>query len=101
MKNITTTDLAAMGTEATIVDVREEDEFAGARVAGATNVPLSELAARLDDIPRDRTVYIMCLSGGRSARATAFLAEQGLDVVNVLGGISQWHGDGLPIVQAA
>lgn len=101
MKNITTTDLAAMGAEATIVDVREADEFAGARVDGATNVPLSELAGRLGDIPKDRTVYIMCLSGGRSARATAFLEEEGYDVVNVLGGISQWHGDGLPIVMAA
>jgi rhodanese-related sulfurtransferase len=101
MNNITTTDLAAMGAEATIIDVREEDEFAAARVAGATNVPLSVLAERVDEIPRDRTVYVMCLSGGRSARATAFLQERGLDVVNVLGGINQWYGDGLPVVQAA
>lgn len=100
MTSISTSELAALGADATIIDVREADEFASARVVGATNVPLSELAGRLSDIPQDGTFYVMCLSGGRSARATEFLVDNGFAAVNVLGGISQWHQDGFPIAQA-
>ncbi|MFC5503323.1 rhodanese-like domain-containing protein [Lysinimonas soli] len=101
MKSISTSELAALGADATIIDVREADEFASARVAGAINLPLSELAGRLADIPQGGTFYVMCLSGGRSARATAFLIENGFAAVNVLGGINQWHQDGFPVMQAA
>ena len=101
MKAITTTELAALGNDITLVDVREVDEFDNARVEGAINVPLSELQTRVDDVPSDTTVYVMCLSGGRSAKAVAWLEQQGRDVVNVLGGISQWDLDGLPVVRGA
>jgi rhodanese-related sulfurtransferase len=101
MNSITTTDLAALGSDITLVDVRETDEFAAARVDGAINIPLSQLQARVDDVPTDTTVYVMCLSGGRSAQATAWLEQRGHDVVNVLGGISQWDLDGLPVVRGA
>jgi rhodanese-related sulfurtransferase len=101
MKAITTTELAALGNDVTLVDVREIDEFANARVDGAINVPLSELSTRVDDVPSDTTVYVMCLSGGRSAQAVAWLEQHGRDVVNVLGGISQWDLDGLPVVRGA
>lgn len=101
MKAITTTELAALGNDITLVDVREVDEFDNARVVGAINVPLSELQTRVDEVPSDTTVYVMCLSGGRSAKAVAWLEQQGRDVVNVLGGISQWDLDGLPVVRGA
>lgn len=101
MKAITTTELAALGNDITLVDVREVDEFDNARVEGAINVPLSELQTRVDEVPSDTTVYVMCLSGGRSAKAVAWLEQQGRDVVNVLGGISQWDLDGLPVVRGA
>lgn len=98
MTEITVTDLAALGSGITLIDVREADEFAEARVDGATNLPLSQLPGLLDQVPSDETVYVMCLSGGRSARATAYLEAEGRDVVNVLGGISAWHGAGLPVI---
>lgn len=101
MKAITTTELAALGNDITLVDVREVDEFDNVRVEGAINVPLSELQTRVDEVPSDTTVYVMCLSGGRSAKAVAWLEQQGRDVVNVLGGISQWDLDGLPVVRGA
>lgn len=97
MNSISVDELAALGREASIVDVREADEYAEARVPGAKNLPLSSLASSLSDLPARQPVYIMCASGGRSARATAFLAEQGFDAVNVLGGITEWYRSGHPI----
>ena len=97
MTTISPTDLAALGADATIVDVREPDEFTDARVAGALNIPLGTLPARLAEIPRDRPVYVMCLSGGRSAQATAYLTREGVDAVDVDGGITTWYHSGLPV----
>lgn len=101
MTTISPIDLAALGADALIVDVREPDEFTDARVAGALNIPLGTLPDRLSDVPRDRTVYVMCLSGGRSARATAYLAAEGVDAVNVDGGITNWYQSGLPVDRGA
>jgi len=97
MTTISPTDLAGLGAEATIVDVREPDEFTQARVAGALNIPLGTLPTRLGDLPRDRPVYVMCLSGGRSAQATAYLVGHGVDAVNLEGGITRWYQSGLPL----
>ncbi|MFC5792042.1 rhodanese-like domain-containing protein [Agromyces tardus] len=83
--------------DAFIIDVREPEEVARARVDGTLHIPLGSLVARLDEVPRDRTVYVMCALGGRSAQATRFLAEQGIDAVNIDGGITEWHSAGLPV----
>lgn len=105
MNQISVTELAALfnapGIDAAlsgaiIVDVREPDEFAGGHAAAATNIPLGQLDERLAEIPTDRTVYLICHSGGRSARATAALAARGIDAVNVDGGTSAWTDAGLP-----
>ncbi|MGW9184366.1 rhodanese-like domain-containing protein [Agromyces sp. NPDC055661] len=87
--------------DAYIIDVREPDEVARARVDGAVHIPLGSLVARVDEVPRDRTVYLMCAVGGRSAQATQFLAAQGVDAVNIDGGIMAWHRSGLPVVTGA
>ena len=101
MNSISTTELAAVGNVGAILDVREADEFAQARVEGAKNLPLSELSHRLGEVSRNQILYVMCLSGGRSAQAVSYLSEQGYDVVNVDGGISAWHQNGLPIAMGA
>ena len=94
MKSISVDELAALGREASIVDVREVEEYAEARVPGAKNLPLSSLGSSLGELRARRPVYVMCASGGRTARAAAFLAEQGFDAVNVLGGITEWYRNG-------
>ncbi|MAT18857.1 MAG: sulfurtransferase [Leifsonia sp.] len=101
MQSITPTDLAALGDTATIVDVRERDEYDAAHVPGVIHVALSELTSRFAELPDDRTLYVMCLSGGRSVQATNFLTAQGRDAVNVLGGITEWYHAGLPIERSA
>ena len=73
------------------------EEVAPARIAGARHIPLSALVERLDEVPRDRTVYVMCHVGGRSAQATQYLEANGFDAVNVSGGIVEWYRAGLPV----
>ena len=85
------------GSSALLVDVREVNEYVALRAADTLLVPLSELAARLPDIPRDRPLLLVCRSGARSGRATLFLLQQGYtDVHNVAGGMIAWQAAGLP-----
>ena len=86
---------------ALFLDVREQDEWDSGHIDGAVHIPLGSLVARLGEVPRDRTVYLMCAVGGRSAQATQFLAAQGVDAVNIDGGITAWHRSGLPVVTGA
>lgn len=97
---ITVTELAALGTQASVVDVRERDEYDAAHVDGVRLIPLSEFGDRVGEVPSEGTVYLICASGARSARVTAFLRERGFDAVNVIGGTNAWIAAGLPVVAA-
>lgn len=81
-----------------VLDVREDDEWAAGHVDGAVHIPLQQLPARADELPADRQVLAMCHVGGRSAQATAYLAQRGVDVVNLDGGIAAWVRAGRPVV---
>ena len=96
MKSITPAEAHATA-DAVILDVREHDEVVRARVEGTLHIPLGSLVERLDEVPRDRTVYVMCAVGGRSAQATQYLEQHGVDAVNIDGGIREWHRAGLPV----
>lgn len=79
-----------------LIDVREEDEWAVARIAGAELLPLSrwpEIALeKLTD--KSQPLLIQCHHGGRSARAAEWLIEQGFaDVTNLAGGIDAWSAE--------
>jgi len=81
-----------------LLDVREPEEFASGHVHGAVNVPQSDLATRLGEIPRDRRVLTICQSGMRSLRSAQFLRQQGVaDVATVVGGTSAWRASGRPV----
>lgn len=82
---------------APLVDVREPHEFEEARAPGARLVPLGEVPARIAEIPTDRTVYVICRSGGRSAKAVEYLRANGVDAVNVTGGTLAWIESGAPV----
>lgn len=82
-----------------IVDVREADEFARERVAGAVLLPISQFVARHRELPKDRPLLMLCQSGSRSTSAAAYLLQSGWpDVRNVTGGMIGWRHAGLPIV---
>jgi rhodanese-related sulfurtransferase len=81
------------------VDVREASEFADVRLEeDVVLMPMSEFAARYEELPRDRPLIMMCAGGTRSAAATGHLLRKGYsDVVNVAGGIKDWAAVGLPV----
>ena len=74
-----------------LLDVREQHEWDEAHAPGATLIPLSELNDRVDEVPTDRPVLVVCHSGMRSMRATAALRRAGLRAVNVEGGMLAWR----------
>ncbi len=83
---------------ALLVDIRERDEFMAVRVEGCLFIPMSQLGVRLDEIPKDRPVMLICATGNRSTSATAYLLQNGWeDVGNVAGGITGWERLGLPV----
>ena len=100
MRSITPSEVHA-ADDPYILDVREPDEVAQARIEGAQHIPLGSLAARLDEVPRDRTVYVICHVGGRSVQAAQYLEGNGVDAVNITGGIVGWYRAGLPVVMGA
>jgi rhodanese-related sulfurtransferase len=85
-----------------LIDVREPDEFAQVRAPGAVLFPTSTFAARVDELPTDRPLLVVCHVGGRSAAVTNFLVHRGrTDVANVAGGMDAWERAGLPVTSGA
>jgi adenylyltransferase/sulfurtransferase len=83
--------LRLAGQEHFLLDVREPDEFETARIEGSTLIPLASLPTRTAEIPQSTQVIVHCKLGGRSAKAVAFLLENGFtNVWNVAGGITAW-----------
>jgi rhodanese-related sulfurtransferase len=87
---------------APFVDVREPDEFAQVHAVGARLVPMNSIPEHLDDWAENRLeaeqppVYLICLSGGRSHAAAAWLISQGVNAVNIAGGTQAWVAAQLP-----
>jgi rhodanese-related sulfurtransferase len=81
-----------------MIDVREPGEYAHGHVPGAVNLPQADLASRLNEVPRDRPVMLLCERGTRSFRAAQFLNQMGVDrVVSVKGGTAAWRAAGKPL----
>jgi glyoxylase-like metal-dependent hydrolase (beta-lactamase superfamily II) len=83
---------ARLGTdrEPFILDVREPDEFAEWAITGAVNIPTRELARRLDELPRNEQIVVVCASGNRSAQSAETLSDGGWDAVDLRGGMTAW-----------
>jgi rhodanese-related sulfurtransferase len=82
----------------TVVDVREPTEWVHGHVEGSLHVPLMQVPQRLEELPRDAQVLVVCAVGGRSARAVQYLQQQGIDALNLDGGLVEWHAAGRPLV---
>jgi rhodanese-related sulfurtransferase len=89
---------AAHAEGAFVLDVREPMEWVQARVPRATLLPMSQLHARLADLPRDRAVYVICATGNRSWTATTWLAHAGFEAYSVAGGTMGWARSGRPVL---
>ena len=91
-------DATAVAPAAVVLDVREDDEWELGHIAGSTHVPLSELMARVDEVPATDPLVVVCRVGARSAQVAAWLRGQGRDAVNLAGGLESWAAAGRPLV---
>jgi rhodanese-related sulfurtransferase len=93
--SVTATGVSA---DARVLDVREDDEWQAGHIDGALHIPLGDLPTRLAEVPADDELVVVCRAGGRSARAVAWLVANGVDAVNLTGGMGAWADAGRPMV---
>ncbi len=98
MQEITATELKAKmdaGEDFQLIDVRQPDEFAFAKIEGAKLIPLGEIIKRMDEIDPNREIIVQCKAGGRSAAAIQYLQQAGFqgEMKNLKGGITAWSND--------
>lgn len=98
MQEITALELKARldaGDDIQLIDVRQPDEYAFAKIEGAKLIPLGEIIARMGEIDDTRDTVIHCKMGGRSARAIEALQQHGFTgkLSNLVGGITAWSND--------
>lgn len=98
MQEISVSELKARidaGDAIQLIDVRQPDEYAFARIEGSKLIPLGEIIRRKDEIDETRETVIHCKMGGRSARAIEFLEHSGFkgSLSNLVGGITAWSNE--------
>ncbi|MHB8260826.1 MAG: rhodanese-like domain-containing protein [Bacteroidia bacterium] len=65
--------------KASIVDVRTPAEFMGGHVVGSMNIPLQDIPKRMEELKKMKNIILCCASGGRSAQASDFLNQNGIE----------------------
>jgi adenylyltransferase/sulfurtransferase len=83
------------GEDFQLIDVRQPDEFAFAKIEGAKLIPLGEIPSRVGELDPNKEVILHCKMGGRSARAIEFLRASGYTgpLKNLRGGITAWSNE--------
>lgn len=103
MQEITATELKQKldnGEDVQIIDVREPNEFAAARIPNSTHIPLGQVLNRMSEIDPARDTVVHCKMGGRSAKAIEVLTRAGFSgkLMNLKGGITAWSNEVDPSV---
>lgn len=81
-----------------ILDVREPVEWQQFHIPGATLIPLGDLPNRLNEVPKDKEIVVVCRTGHRSAQGRDILLNAGFKTVtSMAGGVTQWQAQGLAI----
>jgi len=75
-----------------VLDVREPWELEICRVDGAQEIPMRSVPQRLQELPRGRTIAVVCHAGARSYMVAQWLLGQGYEAVSVAGGVNAWPG---------
>jgi len=86
------------GNAPLLVDVRSPEEYKlDGHIENSRLLPLQMLFQRMNELPKDKSIVCICRSGNRSQVACEQLASQGFsDVTNLVGGMIDWHRNGLP-----
>ena len=103
MEEITATELKQRldnGDDIQILDVREDKEYAYARIPNSVHIPLGQVLSRMNEIDPNRETVVHCKMGGRSARAIDALQRSGFTgkLANLKGGILAWSDEVDPSV---
>jgi rhodanese-related sulfurtransferase len=92
-KSVNVNDLDKLIGKIELIDIRETYEYAGGSIQTAKNIPMGDLLSEPEKyLSKEKTYYILCQSGARSARTTGSLAKQGYNAVNVSGGMGSYFG---------
>ncbi len=84
-----------------VLDVRTEPEYRMHRIPGAFLLPVDEIERRHGELDRETTYLVTCEHGMRSIATCEFLAAMGFsNLINLVGGMAQWIGEGLPAERA-
>lgn len=98
IEEISATELKARiekGDNIQLIDVRQPDEYAFAKIDGSRLIPLGEIISRMNEINNSCETVIHCKMGGRSARAIEALQQAGFTgtLKNLKGGITAWSNE--------
>ncbi len=83
---------------ALVLDVRTVEEWNEFHVTNSVFIPLDQLPARLNEVPRDRQIVVVCRSGNRSQQGRDILRNAGFEqVTSMTGGLNEWRASGFPV----
>jgi rhodanese-related sulfurtransferase len=94
-------DAASVDADAFFLDVREDDEWEAGHAPAAQHIAMRDLPDHLDEFRDGRRIVVICRSGNRSGKVTAWLLNHGIDAVNMTGGMQVWEKSGLPVVNSS
>lgn len=93
MKEISAKDFVKLDkSKITIIDLREEKEYHNENFENSINIPFSKFWIGVDNIPKDKPVYVFCNSGYFSEEMVILLEERGYNATNILGGYKAIKG---------
>jgi rhodanese-related sulfurtransferase len=90
--------IARVAADGWLLDVREPDEWNRGHAPDAHLIPMGSIMDRIDEIPNDAPIIVVCHSGYRSWQVTKALTTAGYDAVNVAGGMEAWQSAGGVVV---
>jgi rhodanese-related sulfurtransferase len=97
--NVPVVSVSDLPDDAVMVDVRERGEWVAGHAPEAVLIPMGDLPSQIEELPLgDGPLAVVCRSGNRSGRVVAWLSQQGIDAVNVAGGMQAWDAAGKPMV---
>jgi rhodanese-related sulfurtransferase len=81
-----------------VLDVRTQEEWNEFHIPNTTLIPLDQLASRLNELPKDREIVVVCRSGNRSQEGRDILLNAGFtQVTSMAGGLNEWRASGYPV----
>ena len=81
-----------------VLDVRTPDEWNEFHAPNTTLIPLDELASRVNELPKDQPIVVVCRSGNRSQAGRDILLQAGFNATSMNGGLNAWRESGYPVV---